>query len=170
MKLLLTWDKILSQRLQGVFSRGWLRNVAAFLARSGDSWFWVAGLMVLWFFAPVEQQPVLLSWLICVIVGAAIVMGIKFLIRRRRPEGGWGGIYRRTDPHSFPSGHAVRAFMLVGLGFLSMPLYVAIGLSVWAPLVALARVSMGVHYLSDVLAGALLGLVFAGIGALLLPI
>jgi undecaprenyl-diphosphatase len=28
----------------------------------------------------------------------------------------------------------------------------------WAPLVALARVSMGVHYLSDVLAGAVLGL------------
>jgi membrane-associated phospholipid phosphatase len=30
---------------------------------------------------------------------------------------------------------------------------------VWAPLVALARVAMGVHYLSDIVAGALLGLV-----------
>jgi undecaprenyl-diphosphatase len=30
-------------------------------------------------------------------------------------------------------------------------------LSTWAPLVGLARVAMGVHYLSDVLAGAVLG-------------
>jgi undecaprenyl-diphosphatase len=35
---------------------------------------------------------------------------------------------------------------------------------VWAPLVALARVSMGVHYLSDVVAGAILGIIVALLG------
>jgi undecaprenyl-diphosphatase len=32
---------------------------------------------------------------------------------------------------------------------------------IWAPLVALARVAMGVHYLSDVVVGAILGLTVA---------
>jgi undecaprenyl-diphosphatase len=68
-----------------------------------------------------------------------------------------GKIYRKTDPHSFPSGHAARAVMLatimLGLG----PIWLGILLVIWAILVVLARVLMGVHYLSDVLAGALLG-------------
>jgi len=36
---------------------------------------------------------------------------------------------------------------------------------IWAPLVALARVAMGVHYVSDVLAGALFGILIALIGS-----
>jgi len=86
------------------------------------------------------------------------VMSIKFVVRRRRPEGEWGGIYRATDPHSFPSGHAARAFLIavlvIGLG----PAWLAVTLCIWAPLVSLARVAMGVHYVSDVVAGALLGI------------
>jgi undecaprenyl-diphosphatase len=35
-----------------------------------------------------------------------------------------------------------------------------IALWVWAPLVAWARVSMGVHFISDVVGGALLGILF----------
>ncbi len=47
------------------------------------------------------------------------------------------------------------AVVMLGLG----PLWLGLLLLVWAPLVGLARVSMGVHYLSDVLAGMFLGLV-----------
>jgi membrane-associated phospholipid phosphatase len=34
----------------------------------------------------------------------------------------------------------------------------AIALWIWAPLVSLARVAMGVHYVSDIIAGALVGM------------
>jgi undecaprenyl-diphosphatase len=92
-----------------------------------------------------------------VVALALMVFAIKFSIKRRRPEGEWGAIYRKTDPHSFPSGHAARAIMLAtavcGLG----PLWLAVVLLVWAPLVCLARVGMGLHYISDVLAGGVLG-------------
>jgi undecaprenyl-diphosphatase len=54
------------------------------------------------------------------------------------------------------------AVVAVGLG----PAWFGILLLTWAPLVILARVAMGVHYLSDVLAGALLG-VAIGMGVLL---
>jgi undecaprenyl-diphosphatase len=91
------------------------------------------------------------------------VLTIKFTIRRRRPEGKWGAIYRSTDPHSFPSGHAARVFLIgvlaIGLG----PGWLAILLCIWAPLVALSRVAMGLHYLSDVVAGAVLGAIAGGI-------
>ena len=97
---------------------------------------------------------------LAVVVLAFFVLGIKFLVRRRRPEGEWGAIYRNTDPHSFPSGHAARAMLLtvmaVGLG----PWWFAALLVAWVPFVSLSRVNTGLHYLSDVLAGALLGFIF----------
>jgi undecaprenyl-diphosphatase len=49
--------------------------------------------------------------------------------------------------------------MAIGLG----PAWLAVLLIIWAPLVSLARVAMGLHYLSDVLAGMALGLIM-GLG------
>jgi membrane-associated phospholipid phosphatase len=89
------------------------------------------------------------------------VLLIKFTVRRKRPEGEWGAIYRNTDPHSFPSGHAARAVLIAFLFLALGPPWLAVLLLAWAPLVSLARVSMGVHYLSDVVAGSILGLVIA---------
>jgi undecaprenyl-diphosphatase len=82
-------------------------------------------------------------------------------VRRRRPEGEWGRIYRSTDPHSFPSGHAARAFLIATIAAGLGPPGLAIALWIWAPFVALARVAMGVHYLSDIVAGALFGILVA---------
>jgi membrane-associated phospholipid phosphatase len=92
------------------------------------------------------------------------VMSIKFLVRRRRPEGEWGSIYRNTDPHSFPSGHAARAFLIAVVASALAPAWLGILLWIWAPLVSIARVAMGLHYVSDVVAGAMLGIVVALIG------
>ncbi len=108
-------------------------------------------------------RPWALTLLISIIVLAAIVLIVKFTIRRRRPEGEWGQFYRSTDPHSFPSGHAARAIMIAGMVIGMGPWWLALILCIWAPLVVLARVSMGVHYISDVIAGALLGAVAGGI-------
>ncbi|MFM8367836.1 MAG: phosphatase PAP2 family protein, partial [Chloroflexota bacterium] len=95
---------------------------------------------------------------------AVVVLAVKFLFKRKRPEGEWGGIYRNTDPHSFPSGHAARAFLIAVLATFLAPPWLAIILWVWAPLVALARVAMGVPYLSDIIAGAILGIIIALLG------
>jgi undecaprenyl-diphosphatase len=146
---------------------GLLRTLAAVLAHSGDSWFWLAGLGLLWWLGTGYWRRELLILIASIIATAMVVFAVKLIVRRQRPEGEWGKFYRQTDPHSFPSGHAARAMMLavvmmglgsIGLGFL---------LLVWALLVALSRVAMGVHYLSDVLAGIVLGLVIAGVVLLL---
>lgn len=114
---------------------------------------------MLWWLGTDYWQGRALTLIVSILLTALVVFVVKLAVRRRRPEGEWGKFYRTTDPHSFPSGHAVRAVMLavvmLGLG----PLWLGLLLLVWAPLVGLARVSMGVHYLSDVLAGMFLGLV-----------
>jgi undecaprenyl-diphosphatase len=102
-------------------------------------------------------------------VTALVVMAIKFTVRRRRPEGEWGNIYRSTDPHSFPSGHAARAMMLAVLAIALGPAWFGAVLLVWAVCVSLARVAMGVHYLSDILAGMFFGLVMGGLILVFLP-
>lgn len=104
---------------------------------------------------------------LAILASAAIVIAIKFSVRRKRPEGEWGSLYRNTDPHSFPSGHAVRAFMLAVLALGLGPAWFGGVLVVWAPLVSIARVAMGVHYLSDVIAGAALGIFFGLTGVIL---
>ncbi len=143
---------------------------AVFFAHSGDSWFWMAGLALVWLLARGEWHT--RAALLALGVGglAVTVLAIKFRIRRRRPDGEWGAIYRNTDPHSFPSGHAARAFMLAVMALLLGPAWFGILLAVWAPLVSLARVATGVHYLSDVVAGALLGIVAGWLLALTQPV
>jgi undecaprenyl-diphosphatase len=100
---------------------------------------------------------------------AILVFAIKLIVRRERPEGEWGSVYRSSDPHSFPSGHAARAILLAVLTLSWGPVWLAVILCLWAPLVALARVAMGVHYLTDVLVGAVLGLGVGVLALLLLP-
>ncbi len=134
------------------------RTLASLLAHSGDSWFWLAGLALIWFVGDSAWKWRSTVMAISVIVTAVVVLLIKFTVRRQRPAGEWGAIYRRTDPHSFPSGHAARAAMLAVLALVLGPPWFAILLVVWAPLVSLARVAMGVHYLSDVVAGMAFGL------------
>jgi undecaprenyl-diphosphatase len=163
-------DARTSNRLRVAEQPGLLRSIAVFFAHSGDSWFWAMGLILLWAFTDDAHWK---KWTVVLFGGvsalAVIVMSLKFIIRRRRPEGEWGGIYRNTDPHSFPSGHAARAFLIAVVATALGPAWAGILLWVWAPLVSLARVAMGVHYVSDVVAGAIVGILVALLGLQIYP-
>jgi len=166
---LLALDARLSSRLRVAERPGPLRTLAILFAHSGDSWFWAAALALTWLLGATFSK----QWAAVQALGIgaliAVVMIVKFSVRRQRPEGEWGEIYRSTDPHSFPSGHAARAFLIAvlasGLSSGGLPAV----LWVWAPLVALARVAMGVHYVSDILAGAILGIICGLIGLEIYP-
>jgi undecaprenyl-diphosphatase len=166
-KKVLEMDARLSARL-GIAERpGKLRLAAAVLAHSGDSWFWLLGLGLVWIFGPVGWQMRARAMFIGVLVTAVLVMAIKFSVRRQRPVGTWGSVYRSTDPHSFPSGHAARAAMLATLAFHLGSIVLGLSLLAWAVLVGLARIAMGVHYLSDVIAGWTLGIMMGMVLSLL---
>jgi undecaprenyl-diphosphatase len=161
-------DVRLTAQLRLTESHGLWRRLAAFLAHSGDSWFWMAGLGLVWLVTRGEWRARSVLLAAGVVFLALLVMAIKLVVRRRRPEGEWGAIYRNTDPHSFPSGHAARAALLAVMACGLGPAWFGLLVVVWSPLVSLARVFMGVHYLSDILAGAGLG-ILVGLVMLKMP-
>ncbi len=154
-------DEYWTERMSVVKRQGTLRSLAMFLAHSGDSWFWGMGLAIVWFVGNYEWKQRALVMSMSILGTALIVLILKLAFRRRRPEGEWGEIYRKTDPNSFPSGHAARAGLLLGLGFLIGPVWFTLALVIYSPLMALARIVMGVHYLSDVIVGYLLGILIS---------
>lgn len=90
------------------------------------------------------------------------VVILSFLIGRKRPyerlPDAWHLPIKLYTP-SFPSGHATIAFAITFfLIWIWQPAWpIALGLVGLASLIALARVLVGVHYLTDILAGALIG-------------
>jgi len=153
-------DRMISENLQLPAQRTRLRQAAALFAHSADSWFWLAGLIILYVVGPRPWRPLLITLSAGIIVTAAFVLSLKRAIKRPRPAGEWGKIYRSTDPHSFPSGHAARCALVTLLIFLSGPWWLGIGMVAWTLGVDYARIALGVHYLSDILAGTGIGLLF----------
>ena len=102
-------------------------------------------------------------WRMVMLLGADIgtavcVRIVKIIFRRKRPDGDWGKFYRRTDPHSFPSGHAGRGGALGMMSVVLGPWWFGAVIMLWGILVTLSRVTLSVHYASDVSAGFALGL------------
>ena len=97
-----------------------------------------------------------------------IVEGLKLLFDRQRPLAvlsdvhtlNWGPITTATGL-SFPSGHATRAFAMGTLIALGTKRNVGVSVLSLAVLIGLSRIYLGLHWPSDVLAGALLGVLMA---------
>lgn len=87
-----------------------------------------------------------------------VVSGLKVLVARPRPFLVLTDVFllAKDKSMSFPSGHAATSFMVATALAAYFKRYAAIFYS-FAAAVAVSRVYMGVHYPSDVLAGAVIG-------------
>lgn len=97
-----------------------------------------------------------------VIEAVGITYGLKHIVDRPRPYVKYPNeIHRVEGPESspsFPSGHTAAAFSLATSLSITYPKWYVIAPSaVWACGVGFARMNQGVHYPSDVLAGAAIG-------------
>lgn len=153
----LAWDRGATDRLTLSPRHVGLREAAKLLAHSGDVYVWGALLVAAWFLGGKEWKAPAAALAIGLVAVEAVVVLVKTVVRRPRPEGDWGRVYRRLDPFSFPSGHAARAVMLCLLAFRMCPWWVSVPVLVWSPFMVWSRVAMGIHYVSDALGGFLIG-------------
>lgn len=137
--------------------RGPLRTVALTVAHSGDSFVWAALLLAAWLLGGYAWKGRALVTFVGLALTEVVVIVVKMIVRRKRPPGDAGAIYRRTDPYSFPSGHAARAMLLCILAGVLGPSWAFWAILAWSPIMVLSRVAIAIHYVLDVAGGLILG-------------
>jgi membrane-associated phospholipid phosphatase len=93
-------------------------------------------------------------------VSAAATVALKYGVNRKRPFVTYPDIQKVADAgsYSFPSGHTSDVFATATSLSLAFPKWYVITPSfLWACSVGYSRMDLGVHYPSDVLAGAIVG-------------
>ena len=147
---------------------GWLNNIFKFITYLGDIGFvWLVMAFVLLFFKKTRKGAIIM--IVSLAVGYVFNnLLLKLLFDRARPftvneefkQFILSLKMELPDGNSFPSGHAFSSFLCAmllcfynkKLGFITFPL---------AFLISLSRIYLCVHYPTDVLAGAVIGIVFA---------
>jgi len=138
----------------------WVRYLAIAATRAGDGWLWyMVGFSVLLWGGP-DRITAVASAGSAALVGIGVFKSLKKLSGRKRPceiEPHCWATLLPPDQFSFPSGHTITAFAVaIGLGEFYPALLPA--LLVCALLIATSRILLGMHFLSDVVVGALVGM------------
>jgi undecaprenyl-diphosphatase len=147
-----------------------LLKVFQIASRLGDGVLWYALIAVLALFFGSEGRMVALQCALAGVSGLAIYRLIKNVLVRERPYMTHEAIVcagKPLDRFSFPSGHTLHAVSFTLIVCSSLPM-LALLLLPAAVLIALSRVVLGLHYPTDVLAGALLGAVVGGASTMLI--
>jgi undecaprenyl-diphosphatase len=156
-------DHNLMRRINRWPAPRWIRVWMICATRGGDGWLWYGMGLVILLFGGSERFLAVGAAGLAVAVGITIFLRIKKATGRKRPNSFephcWATLLP-PDQFSFPSGHTITAFAVaVSLSMFYPSL--AIGLLFCALSVALSRILLGMHFLSDVLAGAAIGSLLA---------
>ncbi len=163
------WEDPLCQRFNRASRIRWLLRLFRVVSRLGDGVFWYGLMLALlgWYGrgALHAVAHMALAGLMC----ALLYRWLKRKTSRPRPFQVNQSILAGTHPldqFSFPSGHTLHAvaFTIVVLGYFPALAWLVVP---FTALVALSRLVLGLHYPTDVLAGALIGTLVAGISFLL---
>lgn len=118
-----------------------------------------------------REQRLAIFVVVTTATGSLLNSGVKMLVDRDRPSLS-GCLLGHATGQSFPSGHAMNTTIFYGtfvLVFLSLlhrhwQKVIVGGYAVWLAAMGWARMTLGVHYLSDVLGGIVLGVAWLAIG------
>jgi undecaprenyl-diphosphatase len=158
-------------RLNRGCHRNLLRKMFVVVSRLGDGAFWYAFVALLPIFYGERGSSASIRMIVVGVAGVAIYKWLKGRLMRERPCVSLIGIVRGTPPldrYSFPSGHTLHAVSFSTLIVASFPELAWLCVP-FATLVAMSRVVLGLHYPSDVFAGALLGFALAGSALFAIP-
>ena len=159
---LLALDTAARDAIQGMRC-AFLDAVMPFISKLGDGGaIWIALTLVLMLFRKTRRTGYMLA--LSLVLGLLIGnLTLKPLIARVRPYDAnpdFVLLIDRLSDYSFPSGHTLASFEAATVLLLQYRAK-AVPALVLALLIAFSRLYLYVHYPSDVLAGALLGVAFA---------
>jgi undecaprenyl-diphosphatase len=156
-------DHRLMRRINNWRAPRWVRLWMICATRGGDGWLWYAMGVVILFFGGPNRWDSLLTAGVSSAAGVGVFLYLKRKACRKRPcaiaDHCWATLLP-PDQFSFPSGHSISAFSFA----VSFGLYypdLMPGLLFCAFSVALSRIILGMHFLSDVVVGACLGTLLA---------
>ena len=156
--LIIAWDRAASSRCNRI-NHHLAGEVFALVSKLGDGWVWFAlmAMLPLWY----GRSAVVVS--LAMLVTGAVATGIYKLIKqathRPRPCETTPGLLLTVMPldrFSFPSGHTLHAVCFSIISGSAYPGWWWV-LAPFTVLVALSRLVLGLHYLSDVIMGAVIG-------------
>jgi undecaprenyl-diphosphatase len=142
----------------------------AFISRMGDGWVWFALMAMLPMWYGNKAWSVTLVMLATGAVATLIYKFIKNATHRLRPCEKTEGLLLTVAPldrFSFPSGHTLHAvcFTVIACSVYSDLIWFLMPFTL---LVAISRLVLGLHYLSDVLVGAMIGGSLGSVAVLIL--
>jgi undecaprenyl-diphosphatase len=152
-------DHTIMRRMNRWRAPRWIRLWMICATRGGDGWLWYALGLSVALFGGEHRAEALLAAGLAVGVGIALFIYLKRLFRRKRPctmEPHCWATLLPPDQFSFPSGHTITAFAVAFTLGQFYPTLLPV-LLFFAASIALSRVVLGMHFLSDVIAGAAIG-------------
>lgn len=156
-------DLAVSRYFNRACRHGAVRDFFAFISRLGDGWFWYALALALPMVFGAAALEASLDMAVVGLISVLIYKAVKHMIGRPRPNAVESSILLGAAPldqFSFPSGHTLHA---VAFSIVIMHHYPVLALLVvpFTLLVAASRLILGLHYPSDVIAGAAVGALLA---------
>ena len=147
-----------------------IRNSFRLVSRLGDGIFWYGLMIIILIINGAEGVVPVLHMSLAGLAGTLLYKWLKGKTLRPRPYEVHQDIWLTGTPldkFSFPSGHTLHAvvFSVVVLSYYPQ---LAIIVVPFTTMVGLSRVVLGLHYPSDVLAGALIGVLIAGLSFLII--
>lgn len=157
------WDVELCEFCNRQSRRLSVRNLFRLASRLGDGVFWYVLMIVLLLRYQAAALPAVIHMLAVGLACTAVYKLVKHKTLRPRPFNVYPSIVcmgKTLDQFSFPSGHTLHAvgFSIVAVFHFPVLIWLVLPFSI---LVALSRPVLGLHYPSDVLAGALIGTTIA---------
>ncbi|WP_411954312.1 phosphatase PAP2 family protein [Alkalibacillus sp. S2W] len=149
------------------FNTPWLTDMMGYITETGSVlWLTVATILVVVYLVLLSDKSYwVATFLVINMLGiSGLTKGLKLLFERQRPE-----TLEQFDGtgFSFPSGHSTGAITFYGFMIYLVVIcklskgwkWVINGfLTIWILLIALSRVFVGVHYITDIIAGLAIGL------------